>query len=460
MTRPRIRGALSPYNHPMPPRKRLPAEPFQVQIERQLDNGRGLAAHEERRLEVHDALGGEVVLARYLFGRRFRGQATTLEVLHASPHRAQPACPHFGTCSACVLQHMDAPAQLEFKQARLLRILAEAGASPEAVLPPLAAEPWHYRRKARLSVRYVEAKGRVLLGFRERDGRFVTDMRECHTLAPQVGRHLPALRALLGVLQGARSIPQIEVSCGDDSAALIFRHLEPLSGADLEGLRDFARNTGLAVLLQPGGPDTVSALEPAAPELSYALPGFGLAFHFQPLDFIQVNGALNRLMVSQALELLQPGGDEAVLDLFCGLGNFSLPLAQRAGRVTGVEGDAGLVRRALANTSRNAVGNADFRCADLYAEDADLSWTRGAFDKVLLDPPRSGAAPLLRAVADTGASRLVYVSCNPETLAEDAGKLLREHGFRLAAAGLMDMFPQTTHIEAMALFERDGGGRG
>lgn len=440
-------------------RKRLPAEPFPADIEELLDNGRGVAMHEARSLEVFDALPGEQVMARYLFGRRFRGQAQQVEVLQAASTRAEPRCPHFGICSACALQHMAAEAQRDFKQAILLRKLKEAaGLVPDTVLPPLHGEAWRYRRKARLSVRFVAGKGRVLLGFRERDGRFVTDMEECHVLAPQVADRLGDLLALLNGLDAAASIPQIEVTCGDEDAALVFRHLEALGDADLERLRGFALATGLSVLLQPGGPDTVTALEPADPELQYALPEFGLRYHFQPLDFIQVNGDLNRKMVRQALALLAPGNDEAVLDLFCGLGNFTLPLACSAARVTGVEGAESLVQRARENAEANGIGNADFRQADLYATDTDLSWSGGAFDKVLLDPPRSGAEPILPAIAETGASRIVYVSCNPDTLASDARILTDGHGFRLAAAGIMDMFPQTTHIEVMAVFERSAGG--
>lgn len=440
-------------------RKRLPAEPFEAEIESLLDNGRGLAMHEERPLEVFDALPGERVMAKYLFGRRFRGQAQQVEVSQAAPARVEPRCPHFGTCSACVLQHMDGPGQLEFKQSILLRKLEEAGGLvPETVLPPLHGVARNYRRKARLSVRLVEKKGGVLVGFRERDGRFVTDMRECHVLAPQVAERLSDLRALLNRLDGAARIPQIEVSCGDDDAALVFRHLDALGDADLERLRDFAQATGLSVLLQPGGPDTVTALEPAEPELHYALPEFGLGFRFLPLDFIQVNGELNRKMVRQALEQLAPAPDEMVLDLFCGLGNFTLPLARSAARVTGLEGEASLVQRAQDNAHANGIANAEFRQADLYAPDADLSWSADAFDKLLLDPPRSGAEPILPAIADTGATRVVYVSCNPDTLAQDAGMLVARHGFRLAAAGIMDMFPQTTHIEAMAVFERGTNG--
>lgn len=439
--------------------KRLPAEPFEVTIDSLLENGRGLAVHQEKRLEVHDALPGERLLVRYLFGGRFKGQAARVTSLLPSPDRVPARCMHFGTCSACALQHMEPGAQLRFKQQTLLRYMRETGGlEPELVLPTLASDQWQYRRKARLSVRYVQGKGRVLVGFRERDGRYVTDMQECHILASPVAMHIQPLIHLLAELEGAKTIPQIEVSCGDEVCALIFRHLEPLGETDLARLRGFAGTTGLAVLLQAEGPDSVRALEPAEPGLSYRLPEFDLEFRFQPLDFVQVNGGLNRAMVSQAVALLDPQPDDMMLDLFCGLGNFTLPLARRCAGVTGIEGDAGLVGRAMANAAHNHIANAIFRQADLYASDGGRAWAGGRFRKVLLDPPRSGAEPVLGQISDTGAVRVVYISCNPATLARDAGILVRQHGFRLQAAGVVDMFPHTTHIESMAVFEREDGG--
>ncbi len=421
-------------------------------------HGAGIAEHEGRRLLVWGGLPGERVNARYLFGRRFRGQAQVLEVLSAADDRVEAPCPSFGTCSACALQHLDAPAQLDFKQERLLRHLDEqGGVTPGGTLPPLDADRWRYRRKARLSVRYVARKERVLVGFRERDGRFVTDMQACHTLYPTVADALPALAALVGELEARATIPQIEVSCGDDSAALVFRHLEPLSDGDRERLERFERETGLRLYLQPKGPDTVHALVPGPSRLAYRVPEEDLEFAFEPLDFIQVNASLNRRMIAQALDLLQLEPTERVLDLFCGLGNFTLPLAKRAGEVVGLEGSADLVQRARDNANRNGVANVRFADVDLYGERVGESWPDEPFDAVLLDPPRSGAGPVLDRIAATGARRVLYVSCNPETLAVDAGSLVRDHGYRLEAVGAMDMFPQTTHIEAMALFVKPRG---
>jgi len=440
-------------------RKKLSPEPFAVVIQSLLENGRGSAVHGDKRLQVHAALPGETVMARYLFGRRMRGQAETLDVIKSSPDRVAARCPHFGTCSACSIQHLGQDAQLAFKQQAMLKHLQQQGrVSPESILPPLSADRWNYRRKARLSVRYVRAKGRVLVGFRERDGRFVADMHECHVLTTPVAEQLTRLSELIATLDAVETIPQIEVTCGDEQCALIFRHLEPLSEPDREALRGFATETGLAVLLQPKGPDTVQALEPGRPDLRYALPDYDVDYQFEALDFIQVNGSLNRLMVRQALELLQLRAQDRVLDLFCGLGNFTLPLARSCRQVTGVEGDGGLVKRAIYNAQRNGLDNVAFVQADLYADHREGCSVAGHFQKILLDPPRSGAGQVLPLIAASGATRVVYVSCNPETLGEDAGKLVHEYGFRLKAAGIMDMFPQTSHIESMALFERETQG--
>lgn len=440
-------------------RKKLSPDPFEIKITHLLENGRGRGVYKEKELQVHGALEGEKVMARYLFGRRMRGQAETLEVMEPSELRIEPRCPHFGTCSACTLQHLDSDSQLDFKQQTMLDYLEDqGGVIPERLLPPLTADQWQYRRKARLSVRYVKAKERVLVGFRERDGRFVADMNECHVLTRRVAVQLPAITELIESLDAREFIPQIEVTSGDESSALIFRHLEPLSVSDLAALKVFAVSSGLAVLLQPKGPDTVHALEPAGPDLSYSLPDHDVRFNFEPLDFVQVNGSLNQLMINQALELMDLDAEDRVLDLFCGLGNFTLPIARHCHAVTGVEGEESLVNRARGNARRNNIENAGFIQADLYSEMDGLVPVKGLFDKVLLDPPRSGAQSILPLIAGSGAEKVVYVSCNPETLGRDAGILVNEHGFRLSAAGVMDMFPHTSHIESMALFERENAG--
>lgn len=436
-------------------KRRLPAEPFELDIGERLANGLCSARHEDMNLQVHDAVEGERVMARHLFGRRFRGQAAVFQVLEPAPERVEPRCTHHGICSACSLQHLNLKAQIGFKQDLMLAQLRDrAGLTPGEVLPPLQADAWHYRRKARLSVRWVKARERVLVGFRERDGRFVLDMAECHVLPERVAEQIGPLCETIGLMEARERIPQVEVTCGDEECALVIRHLDPLSGGDLECLRSFARASGLQVLLQPGGPESVAALWPAEGRLSYALPAYDLEFGFRPQDFIQVNAALNQRMIGQALDLLAPATGERYLDLFCGLGNFSLPLAQRCATVTGAEGDAGLVGQAIANAGRNGIGNVDFVQADLYTPGGLATLPAGPFDGVLLDPPRSGAGPAIETIAACGAGKVLYVSCNPATMAEDAGVLVTRHGFRLAAAGVMDMFPHTMHVESMALFER------
>ncbi len=435
-------------------RKKLPTEPFQAQIQKQHADGAGITEHAGRRLKVFGALPGEEVSARYRFGRQFKGQAELLQILRAASDRVEPRCPHFGVCGGCALQHMDYGAQLEFKEGLLLGMLADAGLKPGRVLPPLTAGQWHYRRKARLSVRDVPAKGRVLVGFREQDRRFVADMHECHTLDQRVSTRLEQLSELIATLRARRAIPQVEVSCGDECCALVFRHLEPLAAEDLAKLESFEARSGFAIWLQPGGPDTVCRHGPGQRELSYRLPEQDVTIAFEPQDFIQINAGLNRLMVRQALDLLGTGAGDRVLDLFCGVGNFTLPLARNAAVVVGLEGDSKLVRRARQNAECNGLANAEFLQADLYGAAIGADWTAGAFTQVLLDPPRSGAAEVLPSVADSGAGKVLYVSCNPETLARDARLLAADHGYRLVAAGIMDMFPQTSHVESMALFER------
>jgi 23S rRNA (uracil1939-C5)-methyltransferase len=311
-----------------------------------------------------------------------------------------------------------------------------------------------YRRRARLSVKFVAKKGKVLVGFRERNARFVADLAHCDVLDPALGAKLDRLGVLLNQLDAAASIPQIEFAAGDAARALVFRHLVPLPAADHEKLIAFGRENAFAILLQPGGRDSVHALWPERVTLDYALPEYALNLAFGPLDFIQVNAAINRKMIDQALTLLAPTADDRVLDLFCGLGNFSLPIARRAGFVCGVEGDAGLVARAQSNAAANAVDNVTFCAADLAGTVRGRSWARARWDLMLLDPPRSGAEALLQQLPGNALKRVVYVSCHPGSLARDAGTLVRRHGFRLQAAGVMDMFAHTAHVESIALFAR------
>ena len=428
---------------------------FEVPIDSLGHDGRGVGRREGKAVFVRGALAGETVRAEQTGRNRHYDEARTLEVIHASPDRIEPRCPHFGTCGGCVLQHLDQARQIEAKQRALLDILRRIGqVEAGRTLPPLTDAAWGYRRKGRFSVRYVEKKGRVLVGFRETDPRYVADLSVCHTVIPEVGLRIPEIAALVDSLDGKRTLPQIEFIAGDDAVALVFRHLEPLSDDDLSRLVAFAKSTGLAVFLQPGGVDTVQALWPAQVPLAFSIQGHGLTLAFRPLDFIQVNAGINGKMIDLALDLLDAQPGDRVLDLFCGLGNFTLPLARRAGQVVGVEGDAGLVARARENAARNGLGNVQFHAADLARDLSAEPWMQGGFDRLLLDPPRAGAAEVLAQLPLDGIGRIVYVSCHPASLARDAGFLVRERGYTLKAVGAMDMFPQTAHVESIALFEK------
>lgn len=419
--------------------------------------GQGVAHIDGKAVFIHGALPGEEVRFRYHNKRKTFDTGIAVDILRPSPDRVvQPPCPHFGVCGGCTLQHLAPAAQIRAKQQILLDNLVRIGKTPPAeVLPPLTGPAWGYRRKARLGVRLVPKKGGVLIGFREKRSSFITPLTHCETLDSRVANLLPALRELVSGLSCADRLPQIEVAAGDNALALVFRHLEPLIDTDRDALRAFARARDVQVLVQPAGPDSIQPLEPPqSVPLHYALPE-GIDLEFGPTDFVQVNPALNRAMIERALALLAPTRSDRVLDLFCGLGNFTLPLAQRAGQVTGVEVDAALLMRAQGNAQRNGLHNIDWRAANLYDEAAldTLPW-REPYTAWLLDPPRTGALEVIKRVPIDGPRRILYVSCFPATLARDAEVLVHVKGYRLAAAGVMDMFPQTTHVESLALFEK------
>lgn len=439
---------------------RIDKTPFEAEILELGADGRGIARRPEghpnagKLVHIAGALAGERVLARQTRRARRFDEAEVVEVLLAAPERVEPRCPHFGTCGACSLQHMAGDRQIANKAAMLAADFAQIGqVRPEQALAPLTASPWGYRRKGRLSVRRVEKKDRTLVGFRERDARFVAELHECHTVVPRLGERIAALAALVDGMDARGAIPQIEFAAGDDALALVFRHLEPLGERDRAALVAFAREHDLAVYLQPGGLDTVAPLWPEHPRLSFRLAPWDIELEFEPLDFIQVNGALNESMIAHALELLDVQPGERVLDLFCGLGNFSLPLGRVAAEVVGVEGDAGLVARARANAARNGVANVHFHMADLSTDLRDQPWMDAGFDRLLLDPARAGALDVLQQLPLEGLKRIVYVSCHPGSLARDAGYLVNERGWRLRAAGVMDMFPHTAHVESIAVFD-------
>ena len=434
---------------------RLDQTPFPLDILDLSHDGRGVARREGgKTVFVTGALPGERVVVRQTARSRSFDEAVTLEVERASPDRVEPRCPHFGVCSGCVLQHLDESKQIVAKQRVLLDNFTRIGhVTPDEVLPPLTDRQWGYRRKGRFSVRRVEKKGKTVVGFRELDPRFVADLSICYTAIPAIGERVEALSALVDSMDARREIPQIEFIAGDDTVALVFRHLSPLSDADRGRLLAFAQEHGFAIFLQPGGIDSVHALWPQDPPLAFRLPQWDVTLEFRPLDFIQVNKGLNEKMIACAIELLDAQPGERVLDLFCGLGNFTLPLARGSAQVVGVEGDAGLVARARENAALNALGNAEFHAADLTQPLDGKPWARQGFDRLLLDPPRSGADAVLRQLSLKGLKRIVYVSCHPGSLARDAGYLVNERGWKLRAAGVMDMFPHTAHVESIALFE-------
>ncbi len=433
-------------------------EPSEARIESLSHEGRGIAHINSKTTFVEGALPGERVLLRYTRRRGRHDEGVAVEVYETSPERVEPRCPHFGVCGGGSLQHLHPEAQIRHKQAVLLEQLRHIGqVQPDTVLPPLLGPVWGYRRKARLSVKLVDKKGGVLVGFMEKGGRYVADIARCEVLHPRVGQLLTALRGLIGQLSIPRQVPQIDVAVGDEETALAFRHLVDFFAEDEQLLKAFAEDHGVTIYLQPGGYDTVHRFWPAGEEmLTYRLAPHGVEVQFTPADFVQVNAEINRGMVDRVLALLAPGPEERVLDLFCGVGNFTLPLARHAAHVTGAEGDAALVERARANAVHNGLENTAFLVANLAGERIEGTFLHERYDHILLDPPRTGAIEVIRQLKFQGVKRLVYVSCNPATLARDAHALVHEKGLHLRAAGVMDMFPHTTHVESIALFE--GGG--
>jgi 23S rRNA (uracil1939-C5)-methyltransferase len=408
-------------------------------------------------------------------------EAGTLTAIHReSSQRVRPRCPHFGlhdgACGGCKMQHLHEGAQVAMKQRVLEDNLWHLGkVKAENILRPIEGPAWGYRWRARLSVRHVHKKGTVLVGFHERKSRYVADMRECHVLPPHVSALLMPLRALIGSMEAIETCPQIELACGDDVTALVLRHLEPLCEGDIAKLRAFAaEHAGVQWWLQSKGPETVKLLDDGSLPLAYALPEFGITMPFKPTDFTQVNPHINRVLVSRALRLLDVREDERVIDWFCGLGNFTLPLATRAREVLGIEGSEALVARSRMNLESNRAAGpsgrqfaaTEFVARNLFEMTPEMLVADGTADKWLVDPPREGAFALAKALADLNQQpelrgqwqaprRIVYVSCNPATLARDAGLLVYQAGYRCTAAGVVNMFPHTAHVESIALFERE-----
>jgi 23S rRNA (uracil1939-C5)-methyltransferase len=408
---------------------------------------------------VPGALPGESIKYRRTRSHRQHDEGELVEVLTPAPQRVVPRCAHFGVCGGCALQHLAPEAQVEAQQTELRENLERVGrVTPRQWLPPLRGPVWGYRRRARLGAKFVTKKGKVVVGFRERLAPFIANVQHCDVLAAPVGDLIAPLADLLMTLGIRERVPQIEVAVADNAVALVFRVLDPPSPSDLERLREFRTAHGVRVYLQPGGLNSVHELDSPGEPLHYRLPKFAVELEFLPTDFIQINGPVNAALVAEAIELLELTPSSEVLDLFCGIGNFTLPLARSAGRVVGVEGDAGLVARARHNAQRNQLHNAEFHLADLArlptaagAVAQGVPWLRKGYTHVVLDPPRAGAREMLATIAGLEPQRVLYISCHPGSLARDLGVLVNEHGFTLEAAGVLDMFPHTAHFESLAL---------
>ncbi|MCP3999778.1 MAG: 23S rRNA (uracil(1939)-C(5))-methyltransferase RlmD [Gammaproteobacteria bacterium] len=422
-------------------------------------DGRGVTEIDGKAIFVDAAIRGERVSFRRQKKRKKYDEAELIEVIETSPDRVEPPCKYFSVCGGCSLQHLNPLAQLSTKQDALMQSLERIGGLvPDKILPALAGQPLGYRRRARMGAKLVDKKGRVLVGFREKRKPYIADMYSCETLEPQLGALIQPLSGLIESLSISRQLPQIEMSLGDTAMSLVFRVLATPSAHDRVLLEAFANHFNADIWLQTGGPNTVVPLlsdKPPQP-LWYALADFNLRLEFGPLDFIQVNQDMNQRMISQAIKLLYSLKGKKVLDLFCGIGNFSLPLATLAESVTGIELEQSMVQKAQANAVLNGIENVEFLAADLSDPGKLPVWHSGikAFDVVVLDPPRTGALEVLPQVAATGAPQILYISCHTGSLARDAAILVNDYGYRLKSAGAMDMFPQTSHVEAMALFER------
>ena len=437
-------------------RKRLSREPVEAVIDSLSHEGRGVASCDGKVVFIEGALPGERVKFQLTNRRRKFDEGKVVEIIEASTDRIKAKCEHYGLCGGCSLQHLSSENQISHKQSVLLEQFEHIGeVKPEEVLPPLASPAWGYRRKARLGVKHVPKKGGVLVGFREKASPYIADLKKCEILHPSVGHRLLQLRELIGQLSVKERLPQIEVAIGDQQKGLIFRHLDPLTEGDLDQLKAFGSEHEFVIYLQPKGPDTVHQIYPETTvNLSYQAGEGEPVLQFLPSDFTQVNASINKEMIARVLSFMQLNKGDRVLDLFCGLGNFSLSIAQRAAYVLGVEGEAGLVKRAQENAQRNQIENAEFICADL-TEDEVQTIEAGKFNKVLLDPARSGAQEIIEKMSFSGVEQVIYVSCNPATLARDAGILVKEKGYKMIKTGIMDMFPHTTHVESIAVFQRE-----
>lgn len=437
-------------------KKKLPEGPVKVTIESFTHDGRGVAHVDGKAVFIDEALPGEELEFVYTDSRKDYAEGRVENLLTQSADRGEAACPHFGRCGGCSFQHVKDEQQVIIKQGLLAEQFQRIGkVSISEFWEPLKGPYWGYRRKARMGVKYVAKKGRVLVGFRERRNQFLAEIESCKVMHPIVGEKLMDLSAMIGQLSIKDKIPQIEVAIGDDSCVLAFRVLEPATNEDKEIMRAFGHQHNISLCLQSKGPDTIKPIEgEPVVALTYSLPEQGVTFRFKPAMFTQVNYEINQQMVSRVMHEMDFNEQDRVLDLFCGLGNFTLPIATKAGHVVGIEGDQPLVNHAKENALLNDLTNVEFYAADLSKDVSDQAWARQKYNKVMLDPSRAGASEVLHNLKKWSPELVMYVSCNPSTLARDAGILVNELGYTLVKAGVMDMFPQTGHVESIALFKK------
>lgn len=433
-------------------RRKFKPKTYELDIESLSHEGRGVAHIDDKVVFVSGALPGEKVAAQRTYTRSKFEEAEVIEVISPSPDRINPKCEVYGVCGGCSFQHLSSNDQIKAKHEWLSSAFKQQGnVEPKSWLEPLQDISWGYRRKARLGVRYVAKKEKVLVGFREKKSSFITNMSRCEVLHPSIGNHLEDLSRCIERLSIKSHIPQIEVAISEDGVVLILRHLIPLTAKDEQILIDCASELNIIWYTQSGGIETVKPLD-ISKTLSYKLPNYGIEVEFLATDFTQVNFSINQKMINIAIEMLDLNKKDVVIDLFCGLGNFTLPIAKHVKQVVGVEGDLGLIERAKNNANNNNIVNAKFYKADLFKDVEGFSWFRGKkYNKALIDPARTGAIEIVELLPKLGVERIVYVSCNPSTLARDTNRLI-EIGYKLEKAGVMDMFPQTSHVESIALF--------
>ncbi|MDG1869368.1 MAG: 23S rRNA (uracil(1939)-C(5))-methyltransferase RlmD [Candidatus Thioglobus sp.] len=435
-------------------RRKVKPKVYEISIESLSNEGRGISHYDDKIIFTRGALPGERVIASRSLSRAKYEEADVVDILESSPDRIEPKCDVYGICGGCSFQHLSSKNQINAKQSWLKSaFMGQAKIEPKKWLQPLQVESWGYRRKARLGVRYVEKKEKVLVGFRERKSSFITVMSRCEVLHPSLGDNLELLGECIGKLSIKKHVPQIEVAIAELDTILILRHLEPMTKGDESILKEYGDKLGITWYAQSGGLETIKPLNKAV-SLTYVLPEHRIEMSFLPNDFTQVNFALNQKMINLAIELLDLNSEDEVIDLFCGLGNFTLPISRYVNKIVGIEGDRGLVERAKANADANEITNASFYKADLFEDVSGFEWFRGQkYNKALIDPARTGAIEIVELLPKLSIERLVYVSCNPATLARDTARLI-ELGFSLMSAGVMDMFPQTAHVESITLFIR------